>query len=95
MADIISTKSGTLVDTHTLQRYRSILHDYANDFKKMKAIYQSNKNKLSIFSESSMRYLNLIQKFLHSSAKPRAEILLKEKASITSSLAAADDVLEY
>lgn len=45
---IASSQSPSSVDSHTLQRYRSILAENKTDFKKMKALFMTNKNRILI-----------------------------------------------
>jgi hypothetical protein len=88
-----SVQLNTDNNSYTLQRYRTILSDYSQEFKK-------NLDQLNVYQTRSQLMtqnngLNLLNQDKSSLAvnKGKTELLLREKNSLQSSLKMSDDVI--
>ena len=88
---------GSETNSYTLQRYRAILHDYSNEFRKTRDSLQAARQRAELLlpaaSPTGAAASLSSSTSSPNSLRPRSDLLLREKSSLHSSLRMADDII--
>jgi Golgi SNAP receptor complex protein 1 len=85
---------GSETNGYTLQRYRAILHDYSNEFRKTRDSLNAARQRAELLLPAASPTGSLASSTSSpNSLRPRSDLLLREKSSLHSSLRMADDII--